>query len=371
MDDLDSLRRDLDRVDAELIAAAAARQALVARIGAVKRDAGRQLRDFTREREVLERAARNAASAGLEPGTARAILKLLIEASLARQENDRVRAASRNGERSALVIGGAGRMGRWFARFLDAQGYAVTIADPSPCDDVFPARRDWRDGDLDADLIVVAAPLRASRAILIGLAGRAPRGVVFDLGSLKHPLIDGFDALNAAGVRVTSIHPMFGPSANVLADRHVVFVDLGNAEASATAKALFAPTLATAVDMSLNEHDRLIGWVLGLSHALNIAFASALSASTEDAAMLAAASSTTFERQLAIARDVVEENPGLYFEIQHLNPHGARGREALTRALATVIARIEAGDEAGFAALMAEGRGFLDARSTRRPENTR
>ena len=42
------------------------------------------------------------------------------------------------------------------------------------------------------------------------------------------------------------------------------------------ARELFAPTMAEQVVMSLDDHDRLIAYVLGLSHALNIAFFTAL-----------------------------------------------------------------------------------------------
>lgn len=360
--DLKTLRDRLDETDRRLIELAAERQRIVAEIGEIKRSAGRELRDYAREREVLERAARNAEAAGIDPDLARGLLRQLIEASLARQEQDRVRAAAGGSGRRALVVGGAGRMGRWFARFLDAQGFAVEIADPAPSADEFPQRAALEDGPLDHDLVVVAAPLRVAATVLERLAALRPPGVVFDLGSLKSPLAAGLVALREAGVRVTSVHPMFGPSANVLAGRHVVFVDIGVPEATAFARALFADTLAVPVAMTLDEHDRLIGYVLGLSHVLNIAFFTALAGSEAMAETLARASSTTFDRQLAIARDVAGENPHLYFEIQHLNPHGAAAHRALESALAQVLDAVHRGDEAGFVSVMEAGRRYLEAR---------
>lgn len=360
--DLKTLRDRLDETDRRLIELAAERQRIVAEIGEIKRSAGRELRDYAREREVLERAARNAEAAGIDPDLARGLLRQLIEASLARQEQDRVRAAAGGSGRRALVVGGAGRMGRWFARFLDAQGFAVEIADPAPTADEFPQRAALEDGPLDHDLVVVAAPLRVAATVLERLAALRPPGVVFDLGSLKSPLAAGLVALREAGVRVTSVHPMFGPSANVLAGRHVVFVDIGVPEATAFARALFADTLAVPVAMTLDEHDRLIGYVLGLSHVLNIAFFTALAGSEAMAETLARASSTTFDRQLAIARDVAGENPHLYFEIQHLNPHGAAAHRALESALAQVLDAVHRGDEAGFVSVMEAGRRYLEAR---------
>lgn len=364
--DLKTLRDRLDQTDRQLVELAAERQRIVAQIGEIKRAAGRQLRDFAREREVLDRAARNADAVGIDPELARGLLRQLIEASLARQEQDRVRGAAGGSGRRALVVGGAGRMGRWFSRFLDAQGFAVEIVDPAPSADDFPQRRTLEDGPVDHDLIVVAAPLRVAAGVLEALAKLRPSGVVFDLGSLKSPLASGLVALRDAGVRVTSVHPMFGPSANMLAGRHVIFVDVGVPEATAYARALFAETLALPVEMSLDEHDRMIGYVLGLSHLLNIAFFTALAGSETMAETLAQASSTTFDRQLAIASGVAAENPRLYFEIQHLNPHGAEAHRALETALSRVLDAIRAGDEEAFVDVMDSGRRYLEGR----PEKT-
>src|SRR5206468_11214861 len=134
-------------------------------------------------------------------------------------------------------------------RFLSAQGYSVEVADPSGPVDGYPHVADWRDAaPLDHELIVIAAPMPATAIILAELAAAPPRGVVFDVGSLKSPLRDGLRALRAAGGRVTSIHPMFGPDTELLSGRDVIFLDLGVAEATRTARELFGSTMATLVE---------------------------------------------------------------------------------------------------------------------------
>ncbi len=119
--------------------------------------------------------------------------------------------------------------------------------------------------------IVAATPLKIANVVLQELAARKPRGIVFDIGSLKTPLRQGIEALQSAGVKVTSVHPMFGPDTELLSGRHVIFIDMGNKEALEVAQELFGSTMAKQVVMGLDEHDRLIAYVLGLSHALNIA----------------------------------------------------------------------------------------------------
>ncbi|MDW8479654.1 MAG: hypothetical protein RML12_07265 [Xanthomonadales bacterium] len=152
---------------------------------------------------------------------------------------------------------------------------------------------------------------------------------------------------------------MFGPGVTTLAGRHLILLEGAPEAALRAVRGLFAATAVELVTMALAEHDRLMARVLVLAHALNIAFASTLAGSGESSPQLAAVASTTFARQLAIARDVVHENPALYFEIQHLAPEAAMARRELAATLASLERMIQGGDEEGFAALMsAAGRWF-------------
>ncbi len=362
---LAALRQRLAELDVELLTLVARRQELAAAVGAIKDRTAGALKDPAQEQSVLARARATAESLGSSPALAEELLSLLIRHSLTVQEKQRIRTRGTGDGQRALVIGGAGRIGAWFVRFLHSQGYTVEIADPAalPADLAsFAHRADWTEGALDHGLLVVAAPLRATAAILHAIAAKRPPGVVFDLGSLKSPLREGLDACLRAGVRITSLHPMFGPSVDLLAGRHVVVVDVGSAEANAAAAALFAGTTARLVEMDLDAHDQAMAYVLGLSHAVNIAFFGALDESGAAAGHLARVSSTTFEAQLAVASRVASENPHLYFEIQHLNAHGLEALDALSRSVESLRAAVAEGDEAAFVALMERGQRYFTAR---------
>ena len=359
---LDDLRRRLTELDRQFIRLAAERKALSAEVARVKRATGHPTRDYGREREVLMGARTAAAELGVSPALAEELLRLLIRASLTTQEQASVAAQGAGSGRRALVIGGGGKMGRWFVQFLTSQGFAVEAADPAGTVVGVPAVADWRASDLTHDCIVLATPLAATDAILRDLALRRPAGLIFDVGSLKSPLRSGLQALKSHGCRVTSVHPMFGPDTELLSGRHVIFVDLGHAEALASARALFAPTMAEQVVMSLDDHDRLIAYVLGLSHALNIAFFTALAESGEAAPKLARLSSTTFDAQLDVAACVAAESPELYYEIQSLNDYGAESLEALVQSVERIRTAVLSRDHDTFVALMRQGREYLQDR---------
>jgi chorismate mutase/prephenate dehydrogenase len=361
---LDELRRRINEIDDQLVSLVAERKTLSGEVARVKRVTGRATRDYGRERDVILGGRAKATALGVSPDLVEELLRMLIRSSLTTQEQASVVAQGAGSGRRALVIGGGGKMGRWFAEFLMSQGFTVEVADPTGGPPGTVAVGDWHTTDLKQDYILLATPLGVTDAILKDLALRRPAGVVFDVGSLKSPLRAGLLALKSHGCRVTSIHPMFGPDTQLLSGRHVVFVDLGHAEALQKARELFAPTMAEQVVMSLDDHDRLIAYVLGLSHALNIAFFTALAESGEAAPRLARLSSTTFDSQLDVATKVAQESPELYYEIQSLNDYGAESLEALAKAVERIRTAILSQDHDAFVALMQRGRDYLDDRKS-------
>jgi chorismate mutase / prephenate dehydrogenase len=346
------LRHRLDDIDSGIVDLIAERQAVVTTIAEHKLKAGLPLRHYEREREVIERGVARAESLGLAGSLARDILQTLIHHSLGNQETHKLVSSGHGHGLRALVIGGLGRMGEWMSRYLDMVGYAVDVADRVERESAFCRVHDWQARVQDYDLIVVAVPLRPSNDILLRLAELKPRGLVFDIGSLKSPMREGLDALYRSGCRVCSVHPMFGPNEIGLSGRHILFVDVGNRQAIAEARALFAHTAAECVELSLQEHDEVMAWVLGLSHLVNIAFAGALARSGEKVPLLKKISSSTFNAQLKVATQVVSENPHLYYEIQQGNVNTPDVSGQFRSVLDELVTAVTRADETVFTSLM-------------------
>ena len=362
MPNLEDLRKQLGAIDREIIALLARRQDISAQVGKVKHDAGVPSRDFAQEVRVVGRARDQAEKAGLPGDLAENIVRLLINASLSRQERVRLQARGQGEGHRALVVGGGGQMGRWFCEFLGSQGYAVTVADPHSPPRKLPHVENWIDASGEFELTVVAAPVAISAGILRDMHRTRHAGLIFDIASIKAPVKDELTRMAADGMQVASIHPMFGPDTDLLSGCHILLMDVGAAEAARSAAEVFDGTMAEILPVPLDQHDRLIAWVLGVSHAINLAFINALEESGEQAPVLARMSSTTFDAQLDVARAVAADNPHLYFEIQRLNPHGA---EVLGELMSTVgkLSRIVGdGDEPAFVRLMESGRRYLAAR---------
>jgi chorismate mutase/prephenate dehydrogenase len=346
--ELDDVRARIRELDDELIALAAERVRLVRRIGEIKRAAGLRLIDYAQERRVLDAAAARAAAHGLAPEVGQDLMARLIrEAVTVQEEENLLHAASGEGRR-AVVVGGAGRMGRWMVRFLEAQGWATAELDPAASDEDNRRSRAWLP---DADLVVCSTPPETTRRLYRewSASETPPRGVLVDLASIKSPLVEPIAALRRAGCRVASIHPMFGPDTPLLRNKEVVICDTGDAEACALMEALFRPTTAILVHLPLAGHDRVMADVLSLAHAAVIAFTLALPAATPPV------HSNTYRALLDLAANAVDQNPDVYFQIQASNPHSMEAIERLREGVEQVRRVVGSRQPDAFAALLAEG----------------
>lgn len=358
---IEKCRDEIGTIDNEIFSLIKKRESLSAAIGEAKRDLLIPDRDFAREKAVFENAIALAKTLDLQVSFATDLQKLIIENSLSRQERDRIK-KSDHAALSVLVIGGAGRMGQWFVQFFADSGHKITILDKAKPELPYPMRESL-DASVDSyDLIVIATPIRASKAILAELETLPiKKPVIFDVSSVKAPVQKALTKLKERGLKVSSLHPMFGPSVQLLFGKHVIITSLGNKEADELAKSLFKSTSLKLIDMSIDEHDRTMAYLLSLSHLIHIVFVTALHKSDVNIGVLESLASPTFSSVLAQARKVFEENPHLYYEIQALNPHNNKPYQELSLALKNTLDAIGSQSEEDFVSLMQAGQNYLRA----------
>ena len=252
--------------------------------------------------------------------------------------------------RTVLLVGGAGRMGRLFARFFRRRGYAVRIADPAG------ALRGFAKGTLDdaarADVVVIAASLDQAPAALEAVLAQSPGGLVFDIASLKTPLLPLFARAREAGVAIASAHPMFGPDARFLG-RDFLVCDAGDARAARRVARLFAGEGLKIRTMPAADHDRWVGRTMGLAHVAALACAGALERLKVEAFDVDGRATTSFRRLLDLVGSLLDQDPALTRAIQTQNPDAPRVAEVLSEEV-----------NAFRAALFARDPGPLEARVT-------
>lgn len=368
---LDSLRAQVSSADRALWRALEERLALAHRIGLVKQTAGLPLRDFTRERQVTERWLNHLAGLGIPPERSEALTRWVIEESVRIQEQLPAQAPRPGRGSDILIVGGAGAMGRWLSNLFESSGHRVLIIDLRL--DRRPGRKthsatSLKDRAARADIVVVATPMRAAPGVYRELLSSHTRAVIFDILSIKWPILPWIRKGIARGYRLTSTHPLFGPTARTLSGRNLLILDCGDAKASRVAESLFATTSLRITHLPVELHDELIADTLALPHLTSLLFALTLAQRKWPAERLLGAAPTSFLRQAEAARVITAENMVLSFDIQTLSPASRRLFARMERVLQGLRRSVEAEEYGDYQTLLRRASGALPAGTFPRPK---
>jgi len=359
MSELQDRRAKIRALDEQILRLIAARTEQAKAVGTIKKSQEIPLRDWEVEKQVLERSAEVASELGLPAELTRTVMQALISASRAEQERTSY-SAYRGSAEEILIIGGLGKMGRWFADFFRNQGHRIEIYDTQAGGREPEVVSRLEEGLERASFALIATPLEIVPQSIQRLVELGYRGTVFDIASLKGHLKPAIAAAREKGVSIASLHPMFGPGARTLSDKVVCSCDCGDAQATRKVEGFFRDTAATLVKLSLEEHDWIVSHVLGLSHFINILFTKVLMGSGLPYERLQEVASTTFHSQMATTATVIRENPELYYTIQRHNPYTPELYAALKRGCEELTAWILSGDREAFTASMLEGRRWVN-----------
>lgn len=307
--EVDDTRDMIRTLDEQIIRLAAERIRLAEELGRMKDHSGAPISDFSQEALVLSRAREISKAQGISPLLGEDLLHRLIEEAVVVQETDRIRRDPFADGHVAVVYGGAGRMGVWMANFLATQGLQVHVQDPARGLVVDPATLS------SAEWIFMATPPNETARLYQSWVEHPPTAILCDLCSIKTPLRDALEALVENGARITSAHPMFGPSTRMLRDHDIVISPCGNEEADGELINLLGSTSARLIMVPLDQHDEWMADALALAHASAMTFAHALGDDPQPFR------SETLGIALDMAEGVVHESPDVYFEIQAHNPH--------------------------------------------------
>lgn len=349
---IDDIRKRIEKIDLEILRMMANRTAAAVEMGQMKAESALPLRAPAVEEKVVGRYVERAKEFGMSAESASQIATLLIRESIDQQGKIPRPALSKR----MLIVGGNGRMGSWMCRFFASRGHKIRIFDDGE-NDRFPVEKDLEKGVRDAEVIVLSTPISATPDILERIIAMEPRGLIFDITSIKTPLIPVLRKGASKGLVICSVHPMFGPDTASIIDRNVVVCHSGSADAVDRVKWLMDG--GNIIELELEQHDALMAYVLGLSHAVNIAFFESLRQSGKSYDLLRRAGSTTFKRQVETAQSVASENAQLYYEIQHLNPYNEEALTYLQQALDDLKEAAVKGDREAFDRMMLEGKMYF------------
>ena len=347
---LEDVRTEIQDIDLRILDLMRRRLELARLVGEDKVSRNAAVRNIPQENKVIDRYRGYALENGMNPVYAEQVCRILMQESIEIQAS-LPRTAARM--RHIAIVGGYGKMGRWFADLLKGAGHRVDIIDPSSGNGLVLEDAKW------ADSVIVSVPISRTGPILRKLDEICkPDALIFDVASLKSPFIDVLKDMGSRR-RVCSVHPMFGPSAESMYERNVIVCDCGSDEAVDEAVELLGNHGADVRRMPVDEHDMYMSYVLGLSHAVNIAFFTVLDRSGIDFQDMKSVASTTFNKLMDTNESVALEDPYLYYEIQHLNSNREQMLREFDSAVHDVVDAALSDDPRAFKDLMDRGREYF------------
>lgn len=119
-----------------------------------------------------------------------------------------------NKPRKVTIIGGNGRMGRFFTQQLSAVGHDIQVLD----------RDNWSEAEqllTNADLVLISVPIECTVDVIRKAAKYLnPNTALADLTSIKTPILQAM--LEHHSGPVMGLHPMFGPMVPSFSSQKVV-----------------------------------------------------------------------------------------------------------------------------------------------------
>lgn len=359
---LAELRKEIAEADALILKALAKRMECVAKVGDYKKKHGLPVKDFGVEKQIYDKLRVSAQKFQLDEEFCEEVFRTIIEFSVKSQEETLRKKAygpSAHSQKIA-VIGGGGLMGRWLAQYFDSEGHQVAVYDPLAPPSSFKQVETLLELK-DYDFLFLATPLSATKGVIEELTELSVSGVLVDICSLKSPITGALDQAVQRGLRVSSIHPMFGPTVKTLAGRNILFCDEPDHVPVSLVKALFSNTSANLIDIDFEKHDLLMSLVLGSAHLINILYAGVLAKGEFSRSQLLQVAGTTFFHQYQVTGGVIAENQDLYYEIQVENHRSEDLLQVMEKVLGDFRAAILQKDRGSFKQLMEEGRKFFSS----------
>ena len=230
------------------------------------------------------------------------------------------------------ILGGAGGMGEWFARFFKDNNCDVRIVDISDktetvanelgvqfsTADILELNEEGlKEAFADTDVVLVSVPVDITGRVIERVGPEMHEGsLLMDVTSVKRAPVEMMEKCTNEGVEVLGTHPLFGPSAKSLRGMPVVFVPVRKGLLYEEIYELFERHGAKIELLTAEEHDEIMAVIQGLPHFILFAYGIALKDLDFDVERARRFTGPMYEVVLDFVGRLLHQDPQLYAQIQ-------------------------------------------------------
>ncbi|OOF43282.1 bifunctional chorismate mutase/prephenate dehydrogenase [Rodentibacter trehalosifermentans] len=339
MEALNDLRSEIDSLDRELIQLFSKRLKLVSQVGKVKHQHGLPIYAPEREISMLQARRLEAEKAGISPDLIEDVLRRFMRESYTNENQFGFKTVNPDIQK-IVIVGGYGKLGGLFARYLRASGYPISVLE----------RDDWNVAEhilANADAVIVSVPIANTLETIERLKPYLTENMLLaDLTSVKRePLAKMLEIHQGA---VVGLHPMFGPDIASMAKQVVVCCGGRFPKRYEWLLEQIQIWGAKIHQTDAIEHDHHMTYVQALRHFSTFANGLHLSKQPVNLANLLALSSPIYRLELAMIGRLFAQDAELYADIIMDKPENLEVIESLKQTYEEALRFFESHDRQGF-----------------------
>ncbi|MFC1897097.1 prephenate dehydrogenase [Chloroflexota bacterium] len=266
------------------------------------------------------------------------------------------------------IIGGSGKMGRWFANFLSKEGKEIIITGRDQSKLLEAKRQLGVEATVNnveavqgADAILLSVPMGNFEEVVEQVCPYIrPEQVIVDITSIKVLPVETMHKHIKTGLTL-GIHPVFGPGAGGIANQNFVLTPTNEKERTLAQKIRehLEAGGAKITLMTPQEHDEMMAVILGLSHFIAIVSADTL-LSFGRLKQMEAIGGITYKVLMTLVESVISEDPELYASLQMSLPNMTEIEKLFQQRVETWAGLIERKDKHEFVEKMKALRSSLE-----------
>ncbi len=265
------------------------------------------------------------------------------------------------------IIGGSGKMGRWFARFLLKEGKEVVLIGRNEAKlnkigrELGAQTTTNIEAVKQADVILISVPIDHFEEVVTSLSPHThSEQIIADITSVKVLPVAAMHRHIKKGL-ILGTHPVFGPGARSVANHSFVLTPTNQKETALAEKVRgYLETRGAKVTlMSPQEHDETMTVILGLAHFIAIVSADTL-ANLDRLSQMPQIGGITYKVLLSLVESVISEDPELYASLQMNLPNLPEIQELFLKSAKTWAELVKHKDKPEFARRMRALRSKLE-----------
>jgi prephenate dehydrogenase len=240
----------------------------------------------------------------------------------------------------AGIIGGTGKMGRFFTPVFERAGYEVLVSGRSTSlTNIDLAEK--------CDLVIVSVPIHDTVRVIEEITPVLKKEqVLCDFTSLK---TEPVAAMLKSRAQVIGLHPLFGPTVASLRHQTIIVCPARAKEKIVNSLvSIFAREGAQCTITSPEQHDRMMAVVQGLTHFVTLCMAESVRRLGVNIESTKAFTSPVYQLELSLVGRLLSQDPSLYADILQRNPYVPEVLLACTKSAETLTRIVASGDPVQF-----------------------